>query len=192
MARGGSRWGSGRPGWHVKAEQVLSLDVRALARRGLLATGFFSWRWRATESGEEVGSVSIWSRDGALALNFRSGGNSVEQLVRLDFTRCHFGGTRTWFRCPHCNRRVALLYFRGARFGCRVCRQVAYSCQSEDLAARTWRRQLKLERQLSEDCGRPKGMHVRTYERLLSAIDRCEERRENALALALSSLGFRW
>src|SRR5215469_2758284 len=36
MGTGGSRFGSGRPGWRRKCEHLLALDVRVLARRGRL------------------------------------------------------------------------------------------------------------------------------------------------------------
>jgi hypothetical protein len=35
-----------------------------------------------------------------------------EYAVLLEWTRCHYGGERAWFRCPviGCGRRVAILY----------------------------------------------------------------------------------
>lgn len=185
MGRGGHRWGAGRPGWHGKAEQSMTLDVRVLARRGLLSNCAFTWRWRITATDEEVGSIGVTAGHGVLYLRFRSNGSVVEQRIRLDETACHFGGTRPWFRCPQCDRRVALVYSRGSRFGCRACRQIVYSSQSEDVIARTWRKQQKLERQLNEDWSRPKGMHRATHKRLMAAVFNCDEVREYHLGLML-------
>jgi len=33
---------------------------------------------------------------------------------------------------PRCARRVAVLYLRGGYFGCRLCKRVGYSSQSDD------------------------------------------------------------
>lgn len=188
MGRGGTRWGAGRPGWRAKAEQSLSLDVRVLARRRLLSHCFYTWRWRNTETGEEVGSIGITAQAGELVIRFRGGDQVVEQRVLLEKTECHFGGARSWFRCPQCHQRVALIYSLGGRFGCRSCRRIAYSSQSEDVVARDWRKQQKLERKLGDDWQRPKGMHRTTYERLIASLLRCEERRELAIGSLLKRL----
>ena len=57
----------------------------------------------------------------------RSGNEDWEDQnypVWLDWTPCHFGGERPWFRCPAmgCGRRVAILY-GGRIFACRHCYQ---------------------------------------------------------------------
>jgi hypothetical protein len=51
---GGS--GSGRIGWRRKVGSCLSLDVRALARKGALMPGV-SWRWQWTYNGEPWGAI---------------------------------------------------------------------------------------------------------------------------------------
>jgi hypothetical protein len=66
-----------------------------------------------------------------------AGGNessSVEQRVRLVWTRCHLGGARPWFRCrQNCGRRVAKLFLRdGAVLMCRHCCGLAYASQAEN------------------------------------------------------------
>jgi len=184
MGRGGSRPGSGRPGWKAKAEQSLPLDVRVMYRRGCLKLGFMgggSWRWTWTGTGEDAGSISYWFDDHNLQLRFRANGESRTQDVPVVRTPCHFGKSRPWFRCPLCSRRVAVLYHRGGRFACRHCQRVAYLSQSEDVIGRAWRRQGKVERQLVEGFGRPKGMHTATYERLLAVIEECEEVKDASL-----------
>lgn len=50
-----------------------------------------------------------------------------------------------------------------------------------DTCGRTWRKQTKLEKQLSADGGKPKAMHWRTYERIRTAIEQCEGARDRAL-----------
>ena len=50
--------------------------------------------------------------------------------VELEYTDCHFGGVRPWFRCPNreCQDRVRKLYFpRGGRYWlCRDCYDLQY------------------------------------------------------------------
>jgi hypothetical protein len=183
MARGGTRYGAGRPGWHVKAEHCLRLDVRQIARRHLLRDGgTFGWHWTNSYTGDTVGSISVTTFADSLRLNYRSDGTPVRESVQIDRTACTYGGTRPWLRCPRCNRRVAVLFLRGGRFVCRHCGNVVYGSQAEDALGRTWRRQQKLESRLGENWTRPKGMHHRTRERLLDGIFDCEERRDDALA----------
>lgn len=189
MGKGGSRFGAGRPGWHVKAEHCLRLDVRELARRKLLGGVSCTWRWSNTVTGEELGSIGITTRPGAARLNYSSGGVLVCQDIRISETVCHFGGTRPWFQCPRCGRRVGVLFLRSGTFMCRHCGRVAYASQSQDDMGRAWIKQRKLERRLGVDWGRPKGMHHATYERIFSGIMACEEARDAALCLLLGRMG---
>ncbi len=57
---------------------------------------------------------------------------SVDDDVLLSKTQCHFGGVRWWMHCPvlrnslPCNRRTAILFMVGGRFGCRDCHDLTY------------------------------------------------------------------
>ncbi len=54
----------------------------------------------------------------------------IEDVVRLQTTRVHFGGARYWFTCPRqeCSRRVAKLYRLPEEryFACRLCLDLSY------------------------------------------------------------------
>lgn len=189
MAKGGMRFGAGRPGWRRKAESCLRLDVRELARRGHLRGGHVGWHWTNTTTGERCGSISIWVGQHDIELTYISNGKPVAQTIRLERTPCPFGGSRPWMRCGHCHRRVAVFFFGGSVFACRRCSRVAYSSQSEDALARGWRRQAKLERRLGEDQVRPTGMRQATYDQILERIFECEDRRDAALTFFLSRMG---
>lgn len=189
MGRGGHRWGAGRPGWHVKAEHCLRLDVRALARRKLLSAGSFSWHWSDGYSGERIGSIGIFADGHRLSLSYSFNGSLRGESVRIERTACTFGGTRPWLACPRCQRRVAVLMMRGGRFVCRPCGGVVYASQSEDGIARTWRRQRKLEARLGDDWERPKGMHRATHAQLIESLIGCESAREESLAAMMASFG---
>lgn len=179
MSRGGARCGAGRPGWHVKAENCLSLDVRRLHRDGWLRAGAACvWRWRA--DGRQIGAISIQAETGAVCLSYSSAGQQAAQRVPILTTACNYGGARHWFACPNCGARVAILYLRRI-FACRKCSRVAYAVQSDDSVDRAWRKQRKAEARIGEHWRRPKGMHKSTYSRLLATIRKCERRRDAAM-----------
>lgn len=184
MGRGGSRYGAGRPSWHVKAEHCLRIDARRWAREGMFARGRAGgWVWLDRDSGEETARIGYRGEDGGISLSFTLNGEPVGQYIRELRTPCHFGGSRSWFACPRCSRRVAVLFLRGAAgFMCRHCGRVAYGSQSDDDMGRAWRKQHKAEALLGKDWARPKGMHATTRARLMEVIFACEARRDAALA----------
>lgn len=183
------RYGAGRPGWRVKAEHLLRLDVRDLARRGLLGGSSFTWTWRNTETGEATASINVTTFSDSMRLGFRVNGKETAQTFAIERTPCPFGGSRPWLRCWRCSRRVAVLFLRGERFSCRSCGGVAYASQSEDDIGRAWRTQAKLERRLDENWKRPKGMRRATYERIFGRIIGCEELRESRICEFLVKVG---
>jgi hypothetical protein len=180
MARGGIRWGAGRPGWRLIGEHCRRIDARVWHRAGTLREGYSgSWIWH--RGGEHTGSIG-YSIEGACAvLRYSADGAAITERVGLERTPCHLGGSRTWFRCPRCAARVAVLYMRGGRFACRGCQRVAYASQSEDACGRSWRKQSKIEARLGDYWRRPKGMHYATHERLLAAIGECVSIRDRLL-----------
>lgn len=188
-------WGSGRHrSFADTTEDYRRLDVRQLRRKGCLTEGY-SWLWHWTRGGEEVGSIRIHVQSDRVILDYRSrdrGGEweSYKYPVLLEFTPCHAGGQRPWFRCPgrSCGRRVAILY--SARyFLCRHCMGLRYECQREPPHYRALRKAQKLHERLGgsgcidDPVFRPKGMHRRTFQRLQWKLIRAAES-SNALAIA--------
>lgn len=43
-------------------------------------------------------------------VSYPTDGEDVEQGIASSTTPCNYGGVRTWFRCPYCQERIALLY----------------------------------------------------------------------------------
>jgi len=87
----------------------------------------------------------------------------------------HFGGYRWWFTCPLCQRRCGTIHRPPGnyRFACRVCHRLNYRSQQEGPARRHARHMSRIRGRLSGDgvtCSRPKGMHQRTFERLVSRV----------------------
>ena len=177
-------------------EDHCALDVRKLKREGMLDPGYrgrLAW-W---QGGRQVSSIGLLAEHGRVVLKYRhrSGGlgdewEDVEQLVYLTWTPCNLGGERPWFVCPgvvsgrycgrrvesgrYCGRRVAILYSAGPYFLCRHCYDLTYQSRqaSERLGplhkARRIRQRLNGSANLMEPFPeRPKGMHRRTYHRLL-------------------------
>jgi hypothetical protein len=173
MSKGGSRWGAGRPGWHVKAEDCRQLDVREWQRfRCLEPSACGTWYF-----GDRA-SVDYCVGADAVVLRHDLAGRPMEQRLPITRTACHYGGERPWFACPICSKRVAVLYFRGRTgFACRRCSEVAYASQREDEVTRSWRRQGKIERRLGVGHTRPDSMRQTSYAALLRQITDCEQRR---------------
>lgn len=174
--RGGMRWGAGRPGWKPKTSQYRSIDARRLNREGLLRAGIgYGWQWK-DEDGEVTASIGILTHDGGLTVSYRRNGEDVEQRIATDTTPCHYGGERTWFVCPFCRKRVALLYL-SRQVACRQCFRMTYPSQCADLAGRMWRKQAKIEARLQSG----KRMTTATRERLIDELCRVEEARGTIL-----------
>lgn len=184
MGKGGYRWNAGRPGWHVKAEHCRRIEAGRWGREGIFNAGRAGgWAWKDADTGETLASIGYRGQGRAVVLNFAVNGQPVTQHITELRTACHYGGSRSWFECPRCRRRVGVLFLRGAAgFVCRHCGGVAYSSQSEDECGRSWRKQHKAERCLLDGWRRPKGMHRATRAKLLEIIWACEERRDDALA----------
>ena len=113
---------------------------------------------------------------------------AIHQTIRLESTPCTLGGHRTWFTCPACNRRVAVIYGARRLFGCRRCKGLAYSSQAEGADDRASRGANRLRKKLGWEPGilngpgsKPKGMHWRTCERLLA-------RHEGLIGIALAGM----
>lgn len=137
--RGGSRFGAGRPAWHAKTSQVLQLDVRHLARMGWLPGGASAQvRW---SSGASIG-YRVNEDASAIVLlysyGFSDGRRDIAQSVSIERKPCRFGGSRPWFCCPRCWRRVAIIYLHGWP-SCRRCARLVYPSQAEDATSRSWR-----------------------------------------------------
>ena len=184
---GGSGSGRGYQGGKATTSDMRTLDVRRLQRDGLLQPGrAFGWQW--TGNGEEVASIQISTEVDRVMLGYHSRNNGgewqpMEYPVYLDWTPCHLGGRRAWFRCPAtgCGRRVAILY-GGTIFACRHCYRLVYASQREAEDDRARRRAEKIRRRLgwpagiaNPSGGKPKGMHWRTFERLTAVHDACAE-----------------
>lgn len=105
--------------------------------------------------------------------------HSVQWQSRFELL---FGGQRTWFSCPNCQRRVARLY-GGKYFRCRDCYGLAYTSQRQAPMWRLLRKAQKIRQRFGEDASpnsmfpkKSTRMHWRTFKRLVVAAETTEAR----------------
>jgi hypothetical protein len=164
------------------AEAEISTSIRELKRVPL------EWgeevRFTSYQGKEPVGSFSVellsvvgtlesshWDR---LLVRYAWENESFGQAIDIEQTEANFGGFRDWFVCPGCRRRCGTLYIR-RRVRCRICHGLAYLTQTEHDVERRLRRIGKRRERLggsrwilADFPPKPKRMHWRTYNRLLS------------------------
>jgi hypothetical protein len=196
---GGYNSGGGRLA--QKTDDFLDVDLASLKRLGMLREGYrgmLSWHRR----GNEIGSIGVKVHDQSIDLHFRhkpygEDWRSVEQTIWLDTTPAGFGGTRYWFLCPRCSRRCRILY-GGALFVCRKCRALVYESQYEPFFYSSHKRIERLRRRLGNTDGdswdlppeKPKGMHWKTYGKLVTGIYSEQAKMDSALRRWLGFKGY--
>ena len=187
---GGSRFGAGRPLTSVKAERCKQIDVQTLHRTGLLVAGSSSWMWPTPEdkSGTVGRAIGVDADEWGITLRFYI--REIEYVRHIGITRtpCHFGGSRPWFVCPACKARVGVLFELSTDYLCRRCHKVSYRSQRTSPCARAWIKQRKIERILGPNFERPKGMHHKTYLRLLKVVSQCQAERDALLGPRIAAL----
>ena len=176
-------FGSGRHGGKSTTNDMHVLDIRKIARAGLLKPGnSFGWQWMCNN--EKIAAINMKTETDRVTLDYRTrdrGGEwqAMNYPVRLSWTPCTYGGQRAWWLCPAagCGRRVAVLY-GGKVYACRHCHQLAYRTQREQAHDRAGSKADKLRDKLKWEAGilngngiKPKGMHWATFERLQARHD---------------------
>lgn len=106
--------------------------------------------------------------------------DDTKLTVKLAQTSPTFGGVRYWFLCPRsaCRRRCAVLYretrTNARAFACRRCVPFIYRSQTmgeaDAIGARIDRLTARLSVNPTGDFVRPKGMHLRTFERIARSV----------------------
>ena len=170
----GSWW---RYGSKATTESQHRIDIRWLKKHGYLhpdSFGSLSWSRR----GEQTGSIRYRMEEDRMILNYRhrpreGEWEDVEQAITFNRTSCNYGGHRTWFLCPRCWKRVAVLYGAGKYFFCRHCYNLTYGCQQEGRSDRLMRKARKIRERLGASDNlsesilfKPKNMHQKTFDRL--------------------------
>jgi hypothetical protein len=172
--------GSGSGSWwrwntQTTCEEVKRVDIRYMKKHNLLKAGHsgtLSWK----RGDEDSGYIGYRVEENRLILDYRfreHGGEwqPIKESVWFDRTPCNYGGERLWFLCPHCSKRVAVLYGVGARFLCRHCYDIHYSSQMKGKLDQLIEQKHKLGYRIFEDYDgygwrKKKGMHQKTFDRL--------------------------
>ena len=182
-------YGSGRAGGRPTVNASCKVDLAWMLREGMAAEGLSRSgviRWNC--GGEPAGSISYRADmseqgDERLILSYVRGpegeSEDVEQVVRLTFTRPHFGGKRWWMICPYRGHRVGKLYKPpgGDRFASRKAWRLGYHSQRISKKDAAFERLFRLQEKLGCERGwgnwitRPKGMHWTTFERYLEEYE---------------------
>lgn len=185
-------FGSGSQGRRAIAENLPGLDVREVQKRGLLMPGTaFRWFWKTRV--ERIASIDLVVRSREeVTLGYtwrdrkREKGETINERVDLDWTPCHYGGERVWFKCPRCGKRVAILWGR-RRFLCRGCNEVAYATENMTKLDRLITKWIAMGEKLGfapDDFGpmiKPKRMHATTFERLRREYRKLDEQLDLAM-----------
>ena len=110
------------------------LDIRALARKGMVTPGGFHYGKRIGSGGQRGDDdyISVRADFYTAVVNFMQWGEMREQRLDIVRTNCSFGNRRPgrrrpWFKCPQCGKRFAILY--GTPFACRKCHRLDYQSQ---------------------------------------------------------------
>lgn len=159
-----------------------ALDIRKIARAGLLTPGHtFTWQW--SRGGNVIATIGgIVDTANSVTLHYRTrrhGGEWQDKRyqVMIGWTPCNYGGTRPWWHCPCCGRRVAVLW-GGQIYACRQCHQINYESTRTTESNKPFDRANKIRARLgwgggvaSPQGSKPKGMHWKTYLRLMNQLN---------------------
>jgi hypothetical protein len=114
-------------------DDQIGIDIRVLKREGVLSEGKRNLNW-LKEDGTAAGVISLETQRSRVILRYNAeelGGKSaqIEEPISLDQTKGGTGWNRSWFLCPGCGRRSAILYLGGKYFKCRPCVGLVYASQ---------------------------------------------------------------
>ena len=180
--------GSGRRYRHGQKEhleQQLRIDIRYLKKNRMLEPGTYTLGWSCgdEETAARAGLI-VGSRKMVVACSWIDGetGESEKMKLAIDLLElpCRYGGSRKWLICPRCGHRMAVLVLTPPSVGCRHCMNLSYASQSENVSYRGLRKMNKIADRLQrgeyfgEMLLKPKGMHWKTYNRLIEQHDEAD------------------
>lgn len=105
---------------------------------------------------------------------------AVCEFISIQLSACRYGGVRLWFICPKCGKRITNIYVDTV-VACRNCLGLRYQCEYEDEMSRLQSKTRKIFDRIGNDCVRPKGMHRKTYERLICEAIELQNRQDSLI-----------
>ena len=192
-------------GWRPHIESALSLDIRRLARMGILrdgARGSLTWGRNGTQDASVSYAVDLQEHGGTLTLSYtapdRDTGEraSITCPIALSSIPLHYGGRRWYMHCPLTGRRAQTLHkWNGIAKFCHrtaIRPKPTYASQrtsgSDRILAQRWAIRRKLGDTYSDLFGepyKPKRMHWRTFEKYAARDTELAERESVYLARLL-------
>jgi hypothetical protein len=161
--------------------QCARLDVHELARDGMLTLGkrglLFGTVWFEVAGGPDAQRLVV-----EFPVRSASGERlpPVQQEICCYWRKAHYGGRYLMFLCSKCSRPARVLYARYFSdriwfFTCRKCAGITYQSTTGHRWDRSARRVEKLRARLVWQADgtepiRPRGMHKRTYQRILGML----------------------
>ena len=119
------------------ADESYDISIFRLKKWRMLKAGYSSttvtWTSNQTNEQSKIGLEVSMTDEPFVRLSYvitDSQGNSTpcDNEISLITTPCNLGGVRYWFGCPHCGRRVGVLYLApgDVYFRCRHCNNLSY------------------------------------------------------------------
>lgn len=196
-----TRWGK-----RANTDNASRLDINRMVKQGAIPrAGWCSglWVWSDKETGKQNSSISYEANTNdkddlylRVYYTLKHQNKEMDYKIRIVRTRPNYGGERFWFICPAKGIRVSKLYlpYGGDMFASRQAYRLKYGSQSETSHDRALRKKWKLLAKFDDYLDlpmRPKGMHQKTYERLLAEYDRQDYICNGYLLQAMQRYGFK-
>jgi len=150
---------------------------------GSNAHGVSSMYWRSARTQNQIGSVSIRTSPEGIELSYTwtRDGRTDSRTERLRWEWIHVGyGPRAYVLCPLCSKKISRIVFRWGRWTCKQCAGACSNGENLRPNDRTLNRSHKIRQERlkwkrGEQWGdRPKGMHWKTFYKLLETQERFE------------------
>ena len=184
----------------IRLQDGLKLDLNSLVREKAVRPGAkqcATIRWAYRQTDKEIASGRITAEmTHELRGRLRIELGDLDQWIELVALARHYGGRQWYFLCPRTERRASVLWKPpGAQsFACRQAwgRQVAYGSQFQSPYQRASSAAQDIRYRLGEKEDvpppRPKGMHHRTYEKIMRRYEAHETVIYQDLVAALARL----
>lgn len=141
---------------HVgNVEDMLTLDIRALKRLGVLRTGecvidnmYWSIGGLSTAYARLRVDICDIERGGTLTITGDMPGGAITQHIAIEALPSSFGGYRCYFVCPVTAARCEILYYADGHFASRKAQRLSYIAQGMTDLSRARRKIAKLHSRL--------------------------------------------
>lgn len=183
----------------IKVDHCRTLNINRMVETGAIKNGSSqsgTWVWTDSETGEQKASIgyqsNIWNlHEAYLRVHYTltDSGKAMDYNIPLLATKAHFGGVRFWFKCPLTGRKASKLYlpYGATIFACRQAYRLKYASQSQSYKDRVINKKWKIV-QKTGGYNYPvklKGMHTKTFERILDKYWAQEELCDEVLVFKL-------